>query len=69
MRKNIIRLFLGITLPLLALTACDTVFDVHPYDTRVKGEIDMNAKNIAKIEPLCKDKDTLRKAVKSYTHQ
>lgn len=69
MRKNIIRLFLGITLPLLALTACDTVFDVHPYDTRVKGEIDINAKNIAKIEPLCKDKDTLRVAVISDSHQ
>ena len=29
----------------------------------------MNAKNIAKIEPLCKDKDTLRIAVISDTHQ
>ena len=69
MRKNFIRLIIGITLPLLALASCDTVFDVHPYDTRVKGEIDINAKNTAKIEALCRDKDTLRIAVISDSHQ
>lgn len=67
MRKMIERV------PLFLLTmlmiACDTVFDVHPYDTRIKGETDINAKNIAKIESLFKDRDTLIIAVISDSHQ
>lgn len=52
------------------LGACDTVFDVHPYDVRVNGgETDMNAKNILKIEQATKDKDTIRFAVISDSHQ
>ena len=35
---------------MMMLGACDTVFDVHPYDVRVNGETDVNAKNIRKIE-------------------
>ena len=27
---------------MMMLGACDTVFDVHPYDVRVKGDTDLN---------------------------
>ena len=53
----------------LLMMACDTVFDIHPYDTRIKGETDINARNIAKIETLLRDRDTLRIAVISDSHQ
>lgn len=53
----------------LMLTACDTVFDVHPYDVRVKGETQINATQIAKIEEKLKDKDTIRFAFISDSHQ
>ena len=48
---------------MMMLGACDTVFDVHPYDVRVKGDTDLNAKNIRKIEEAVKSKDTIRFAV------
>jgi len=38
------------------LYACNSVFDIHPYDVRVQGETDVNAKNIQKIEQTTKDK-------------
>lgn len=47
----------------MTLGACDTVFDVHPYDVRVKGETDVNAKNIQLIEQAVKTYDTIRFAV------
>lgn len=53
----------------LLLAACDTVFDVHPYDVRVKGETQINATQIAKIEEKLKDKDTIRFAFISDSHQ
>ncbi len=53
----------------LMLSACDTVFDVHPYDVRVKGETQINATQIAKIEEKLKDKDTIRFAFISDSHQ
>lgn len=53
----------------MSLAACDTVFDVHPYDVRVKGETDVNAQNIKLIEQAVKDKDTIRLAVISDSHQ
>lgn len=52
----------------LALTACDGVFDYHPYDTRFDGDTDINATNIARIEAACRGKDTLRVAFISDTH-
>lgn len=58
-------------LPILALcllTACDDVFQVHPYDMRFDGETGINAHHIAEIEPRCLDKDTLRVAFISDTH-
>lgn len=54
---------------MMMLGACDTVFDVHPYDVRVKGDTDLNAKNIRKIEESVKNKDTIRFAVISDSHQ
>ncbi len=43
----------------LLLCGCDMV-DYHPYDVRVKGMTDVNARNIERIERECKDKTTLR---------
>lgn len=39
--------------------------EYHPYDTRVDGATDINAKNIARIERECKDLKELRFAVVS----
>ena len=55
-------------LALCLLTACDDVFQVHPYDMRFDGETGINAHHIAEIEPRCLDKDTLRVAFISDTH-
>lgn len=52
----------------LTLTGCEDLFSYHPYDTRFSGETDINARNIARIETLCADKDTLRIAVMSDSH-
>lgn len=54
---------------LFSLEACDKVFDVHPYDVNVDGEKLVNAANIQKIEEAVKDKDTIRFAVISDSHQ
>ena len=51
------------------LTSCDSVFDVHPYDVHVDGNKNCNAANIAKIEKAVMDKDTIRFAVISDSHQ
>ena len=67
--KSHIKMYLLVCIPALLLTGCDTVFDVHPYDVRVKGETNLNAKNIQKIEQTVKSKDTIRFAVISDSHQ
>lgn len=54
-------------LPLL-LVSCTDLFDYHPYDVRFSGDCDINAKNIVKIENSCIDKDTMRVAFISDTH-
>ncbi|MEG1334021.1 MAG: metallophosphoesterase [Bacteroides sp.] len=41
---------------------CELI-DYHPYDVRIKGETDINAKNIRRIEEACRNKTTLRFAV------
>ncbi len=43
--------------------------EYHPYDTRVKGEKDINAKNIEKIEKLCSGKRGITFAVISDTQR
>lgn len=67
--KSHIKMYLLVCIAALLLTGCDTVFDVHPYDVRVKGETNLNAKNIQKIEQTVKSKDTIRFAVISDSHQ
>lgn len=54
---------------LLGLVSCDSVFDVHPYDVHIDGDRNVNSVNIKKIEQALKDKDTIRVAVISDSHQ
>ena len=67
--KSHIKIYLLVCIAALLLTGCDTVFDVHPYDVRVKGETNLNAKNIQKIGQTVKSKDTIRFAGISDSHQ
>ena len=68
-KMRFLRGLVGLSLSLACLSSCDSVFDVHPYDVRVKGETQINAKQIVKIEELMKSKDTIRFAFISDTHQ
>lgn len=43
--------------------------EYHPYDTRVKGEKDINTKNIKKIEEQCAGKRSIKFAVISDTQR
>lgn len=52
----------------ILLSACD-VFDYHPYDTRVSGEHDINAKNAARIEAAMAGRDSVRFALISDTQR
>jgi 3',5'-cyclic AMP phosphodiesterase CpdA len=36
------------------------MIDYHPYDVRISGDREINAKNILRIEAECKNKDTIR---------
>ena len=45
---------LGMT---ILLSSCGDVFDTHPYDVNVKGETDINAKQIAVIEKQFANKE------------
>lgn len=53
----------------LAMTSCDSVFDVHPYDVNITGDRNVNAKQIVKIEDKVKSADTIRFAFISDSHQ
>lgn len=53
----------------VALTGCDSVFDVHPYDVHIDGDKNVNATNIQKIEQAVLSKDTIRFAMISDSHQ
>jgi predicted phosphodiesterase len=70
LRNLLLRYSLVLSMPLvlLALTACGHIFDVHPYDMNIDGEHNINATNIARIEALCANKDTIRFAVISDSH-
>ena len=50
------------------LSGCD-MFDYHPYDTRFGGETDINAHHISEIESTLANKDTIRIALISDTHE
>jgi len=52
----------------ILLTACDDVFQVHPYDVDIDGKKDINATYISIIENRFANKDTLRVAFISDTH-
>ena len=41
------------------LAGCELI-DYHPYDVRITGERDINARNIEKIETACLGKETIR---------
>ena len=62
-KMRFLRVVVCLSLSLACLSSCDSVFDVHPYDVRVKGETQINAKQIVKIEELMKSKDTIRFAL------
>ena len=66
MRFRFVRsLSLGVvSLSFLLLSACD-MFEVHPYDGKIVGATNVNAKNIALIEKSFKGKDTIRFAYMS----
>ena len=50
-------------------SACQSIFDVHPYDMNLHGEHDINAAQIVRIRQLYNTRDTLRIAFISDTHQ
>lgn len=51
-----------------SLPSCD-MFEAHPYDTHVRGEKNLNEKNIRQIEETLKDKKTFRFAFISDTQR
>lgn len=53
------RKYLLFALILFSFYGCD-LFEYHPYDGLIRGEKNINAKNIARIEESCKDKTTIR---------
>lgn len=63
MIKKIVILFY-----LVSLWACESPFDVHPYDVHINGNHDINRKNIEKIKKKCNKKDTIRIAFISDSH-
>ena len=62
---GIAQCMLGFT---MLLTSCSGVFDTHPYDVKVKGEKEINIKQMAEIEKRFADKETIRVAFISDTH-
>lgn len=51
-----------------SLHSCELI-DYHPYDVRISGESDINAKNIMRIEDKCKDKEKIKVAAIGDTHK
>lgn len=52
-------LFLLFFCILSILQSCEMI-EYHPYDGRISGATGINEKNIARIEEVCRDKDTVR---------
>lgn len=65
-RTNVKQFVVGMSVAMMS--GCGA-FDIHPYDVKVKGETDINARNIARIEEATQGKDTLRFACISDSHQ
>lgn len=57
-----------LALPLLGLAGCDLI-EYHPYDTRVEGMTNVNARNIVRIEETCRGRKSLRFAFLSDTQR
>ncbi len=68
-KKTVITTLLTASMGLLMLSSCDRVFDVHPYDVHVDGDKNVNQRNIFRIEQTVKQKDTIRFAFISDSHQ
>lgn len=64
------RILFNISLLCLFFNSCDLI-DYHPYDGKLSSdtETDINKKNIAKIEEICRNKDTIRFAMISDTQR
>ncbi len=60
--------YLLLTTTVLLMSCSGGLFDIHPYDVNVKGESDINAKQMAVIESKFANRDTLRIAFISDTH-
>lgn len=52
----------------IILQGCD-MFESHPYDGHIRGEVDINNRNISRIEESCKGKKTIRFAFISDTQR
>ena len=48
--QNAMKKYLTIMIMGVCLAACDSVFRYHPYDVRINGDRDINARNIERIE-------------------
>lgn len=59
---------IGFLLTLFIVASCE-MMDYHPYDTDIKGEKNINAKNIERIEQATAGKDSIRFAVISDTQR
>lgn len=55
-------------LSMWTLTSCD-IIDIHPYDGKIDGDTDINARNIARIEENTRGKKEIRFAVISDTQR
>ncbi len=53
---------------LITLLSCDMI-EYHPYDGRIKGDTNINEKNIRLIEEKCSGKETVRFAMISDTQR
>ncbi len=62
------KLFLLFPFSILVLFSCNKI-EYHPYDGRVSGKTNINAKNITKIEKACAGRDTVTFAVISDTQR
>lgn len=66
LKKKIITCFLIGTV--IFMPSCD-LFDYHPYDGRVSGEKDINAKNVSLIETNLRNKKSFKFAMLSDTQR
>lgn len=67
-RRTCIVMLLYTMLMTIMLTSCELI-DIHPYDGRIEGDIDINGKNIRIIEETLAGRDMIRFAVISDTQR